>query len=184
MAVLLSHYRTAVIPALQKEFGYSNALAVPRVLKVIVQAGVGKRSKDGAEHNERTMQLLARITGQKPAPRAARKSIAGFKMREGMIVGMQVTLRGARMYDFLERLLTVVLPRTRDFHGVSAQGFDGRGNYSLGFPEVNAFPEVNPEDIELGQGLQITVTTNARTNARGVALLKALGFPFRDVLKK
>ena len=101
-----------------------------------------------------------------------------------MIVGLQVTLRDARMYDFLERLLTVVLPRMRDFHGVSVQGFDGRGNYSLGFTEVNAFPEVRPEDIEWGQGIQITVVTNARTNARGTALLKALGFPFRDALKK
>lgn len=184
MAVLLSQYRTVTVPALQKEFGYRNALAVPRVVKVVVQAGVGKRSKDGAEHNERTMQMLARITGQKPAPRASRKSIAGFKMREGTIVGIQVTLRGSRMYDFLERLLTVVMPRTRDFHGVSVQGFDGRGNYSLGFQEVNAFPEVKPEDIELGQGLQVTVVTNARTNARGAALLRALGFPFRDALKK
>lgn len=184
MASLLTKYRTVAVPALRKEFGYASALAVPRVVKVVVQAGVGKRSKDGAEHTERTTQMLARITGQKPAPRAARKSIAGFKMRQGMIVGMQVTLRGPRMYDFLERLLAVVLPRIRDFRGVSAQGFDGRGSYSLGFPEVNAFPEAKPEDIELAQGLQVTVVTNARTNARGEALLRALGFPFRDSVKK
>lgn len=184
MASLLTQYRTVTIPALQKEFGYKNVLATPRIVKVVVGAGVGKRSKDGAEHNERTAQLLMRITGQKPALRAARKSIAGFKMRQGMIVGMQVTLRGPRMYDFLERLLAVVLPRTRDFRGISAQGFDGRGNYSLGFSEVNAFPEVKPEDIELAQGLQMTVVTTARTNERGFALLRALGFPFRDSVKK
>lgn len=184
MASLLSQYRTIVIPALQKEFGYRNALAVPRVVKVLVQAGVGKRSSGGGDHNERVAQMLARITGQKPAPRAARKSIAGFKMRAGMTVGMQVTLRGPRMYDFLERLLAMVLPRMRDFHGISARGFDGSGNYSFGFPEVNAFPEVKPEDIEVGQGLQVTVVTNARTNERGFALLRALGFPFRDLIKK
>lgn len=184
MASLLTQYRTVTVPALQKEFGYKNALAVPRIVKVVVGTGVGKRSKEGAEFNERVMQMLGRITGQKPAIRAARKSIAGFKMREGMTVGMQITLRGPRMYDFLERLLIVVLPRTRDFRGISAQGFDGRGNYSLGFSEVNAFPEVNAEDIELGQGLQMTVATTARTNERGFALLRALGFPFKDSVKK
>lgn len=180
---LLKHYRTTIVPALKKEGDFRNTMAVPRIMKVVVQAGVGKRSKE-AEHAERVGKMLGRITGQKSAPRAARKSIAGFKMREGMIVGLQVTLRGSRMYDFLERLLATVLPRTRDFRGISVDGFDGRGNYSLGFTEVNAFPEATPEDVELGQGMQITVVTNAKTNARGEALLRALGFPFRDTLKK
>ncbi len=183
MEQLLTHYRTTVVPALKKEGGFSNTMAVPRIMKVVVQAGVGKRSKE-TEHVEKTAALLKRITGQKAAPRASRLSIAGFKMREGMIVGLQVTLRGPRMYDFLERLLAVVLPRTRDFRGISVDGFDGRGNYSLGFTEVNAFPEATPEDMELGQGMQITVVTNAQTNARGEALLRAMGFPFRDGVKK
>lgn len=183
MEQLLKHYRTTIMPALKKEGGFRNTMAVPRIVKVVVQAGVGKRSKE-AEHAERVAKMLMRITGQKAAPRAAKQSIAGFKMREGMIVGLQVTLRGPRMYDFLERLLVTVLPRTRDFRGISVDGFDGRGNYSLGFTEVNAFPEATPEDMELGQGMQITVVTNAKTNARGEALLRAMGFPFRDTLKK
>lgn len=179
----MTQYRTVVVPALRKAFGYRNALEAPRVLKVVVQAGVGKRLKE-AEHAEKTTAMLTRITGQKAAPRAARQSIAGFKSREGMIVGLQVTLRGPRMYDFLERLLVVVLPRTRDFRGINVDGFDGRGNYSLGFPEVNAFPEATPEDMELAQGVQVTVVTNAKNDQRGEALLRAFGFPFRDAVTK
>lgn len=177
MTTLKENYKKTIVPALQASLGLKNPHQVPVVTKVIVNAGVGRHAKE-AEYLEKVAAMLGRITGQKPAARASRQSIAGFKMREGATVGMQVTLRGQRMYDFLERLTRLVFPRMRDFRGISDKNFDGRGNYALGMPEIAAFPEVKPEDIELGQGMQIIVTTNARTNEKGKALLTAIGFPF------
>jgi len=183
MARLALHYQKEIVPALRRDLGLKNVMQVPRIQKVVVNVGIGKRTKE-ADHLKKVSELLERITGQKPSPRPSRISIAGFKMREGMVVGVRVTIRGPRMYDFLERLTTMVFPRIRDFRGISVKGFDGRGNYSWGMTEVNAFPEATPEDIELGQPLEITVVTNACTNVAGERLLRALGFPFNDTLIK
>jgi len=177
MQSLKEQYLKTAIPALREAFGLKNQHQVPRVLKVVVNAGVGRHIKE-AEYADKVSAMLARITGQKPSPRAARKSIAGFKMRAGQIVGLSVTLRGNRMYDFLERLTRLVFPRMRDFRGITDKGFDGRGNFALGMTEVAAFPEAKPEDIELGQGIQIIVATDAKNNEKGKALLTAIGFPF------
>lgn len=183
MARLFEQYQKEMVPALRKDLGLKNVMQVPRIQKVVVNVGIGKRAKE-ADHQKKMAALLERITGQKPSPRASRTSIAGFKMREGMVVGLCVTIRGPRMYDFLERLTSVVFPRIRDFRGISVKGFDGRGNYSWGMTEVNAFPEATPEDIELGQPFEITVATNAHTNVAGERLLRALRFPFNDTLIK
>jgi large subunit ribosomal protein L5 len=177
MTTLKEKYRSEVVPALKESLGYSNLHAVPGVQKVVFNAGVGRHSKE-KEYLERVEEMLTHITGQKPARRAARKSIAGFKIREGATVGMQVTLRGQRMYDFLERLTQVVFPRLRDFRGIATKGFDGRGNYTYGFKEVAAFPEATPQDIDLGQGIEMTVVTNAKNNEEAEVLLRAIGFPF------
>lgn len=183
MARLSEYYKKEVVPILKRDLGLKNVMQVPRVQKVVVNVGIGKRSKE-ADHQKKVGALLERIVGQKPSPRPSRISIAGFKMREGSVVGMRVTVRGPRMYDFLERLTTVVFPRMRDFRGISVKGFDGRGNYSWGMTEVNAFSEATQEDIELGQPLEITVVTSAGSNVAGERLLRGLGFPFQDTLIK
>lgn len=177
MSILKEQYKKKIVPDLQAAFGLKNPHQVPVITKVVVNVGVGRHTKE-AEYIEKVAGMLTRITGQKASPRASRTSIAGFKMREGQIVGLQVTLRGPRMYDFLERLTGLVFPRMRDFRGISDTGFDGRGNFAIGLTEVAAFPEAKPEDVELGQGLQIIVVTTARTNEKGKALLTAIGFPF------
>lgn len=174
---LYTKYKKEVVPALKKEFGYANVMQVPKIAKVVVNVGVGKFLKepnfiDNVEKN------LARITGQKAVRTKTKKAISNFKVREGQEVGLVVTLRGPKMYQFLEKLLSVTLPRTRDFRGISDKSFDGRGNYSLGFKENVAFPEIKTTEIDKGHGLQIVVATTAHNKAEGKSLLRELGFPF------
>ncbi len=178
-ARLREHYQKSVIPALMKEFGYKNVMSVPKIEKVTVNIGLGEATQnpklmDGA------VQELGQITGQKPVVTKARKSVAAFKLREGMSIGCMVTLRGDRMYEFLDRLMNVSLPRVRDFRGVSTRSFDGRGNYTLGLRDQFIFPEISYEKVEKVKGMNICITTTARTDAEALALLKQLGMPFRQ----
>lgn len=173
------YYKKEVVPKLQKDFGYKNIQAVPVVKYVTVNIGLGAGLKD-AKFLETTEKTLRRITGQKPVQTKARKSISGFKIREGMVVGEKVTLHGLRMWDFLEKLIKVTCPRVRDFQGLSVKSFDGQGNYSIGFKEHIAFPEIRSDEIELIHGLQVTVGTSAKTNKEAEALLRHLGFPLKQ----
>ena len=175
---LLERYRSEVVPKLSQEFGFKNVHQVPRLEKVVVNMGVGKATQN-AKLIEKAAEELAAITGQKAAVRRARKSIANFKLRQGQAVGCTVTLRGTRMWEFFDRLVNVSLPRVRDFKGVSAKGFDGRGNYSLGIREQIIFPEIDYDSVENITGLNVTVVTSARNDAEGKALLAQLGMPFR-----
>ena len=172
-------YEERVVPAMMKRFGYKNRLQVPRVEKVVVNMGVGE-----ALQNPKTLDAavkeLAMITGQRPVITRARKSIAAFKVRTGMTVGCKVTLRGDRMYDFLQKLFFVVLPRVRDFRGVSPRSFDGRGNFSLGLKEQLVFPELDYDDIERVRGMDVIVVTTARTDEEAKELLELMGMPFRE----
>ncbi|MGH2806965.1 MAG: 50S ribosomal protein L5 [Actinomycetota bacterium] len=176
---LKERYRAELLGQLQSELGLTNVMQVPKPDKVIVNMGVGEASKD-AKLLEGAIKDLTTITAQKPALRRARKSIATFKIREGMPVGAAVTMRGDRMWDFLDRLLSVVLPRIRDFRGLNPSSFDGRGNYTFGLTEQLVFPEIDYDDIDATRGMDITIVTNARNDDEGRALLKALGFPFRE----
>jgi large subunit ribosomal protein L5 len=178
-ARLKEHYKKSVVPALTKEFGYENPMAVPRLEKVSINIGLGEATQnpkliDGAVNE------LGQIAGQKPVVRKAKKSIAAFKLREGMSIGCMVTLRGERMYEFLDRFMNVALPRVRDFRGVSPKSFDGRGNYTLGIKDQLLFPEIDYNKVEKSKGMNISITTTARTDAEGVALLRFLGMPFRQ----
>jgi len=175
---LLERYRSEVIPKLSQEFGYKNAMQVPRLDKIVVNVGMGQATQNPKLLEKATEELTA-ITGQKPLVRKSRKSIANFKLREGQAIGAMVTLRGDRMWEFLDRLVSVALPRVRDFKGVSPKAFDGRGNYTLGIREQIIFPEVNYDAIEKISGMNVTVCTSARTDAEGKALLAHLGMPFR-----
>ena len=175
---LLERYRTEIVPKLSQEFGFKNVHQVPRLEKVVVNMGVGKATQN-AKLIEKAAEELAAITGQKAAVRRARKSIANFKLRQGQAVGCTVTLRGTRMWEFFDRLVNVSLPRVRDFKGVSAKAFDGRGNYSLGIREQIIFPEIDYDSVENITGLNVTVVTSARNDAEGKALLAHLGMPFR-----
>ncbi len=180
MASMLStQYKTQVIPALMKQFGYANRLQAPRLMKVVVNMGYGKFVKDKPliEHMERT---LTAITGQKPVHHLAKKSISNFKIREGMPIGMSVTLRGQKMEDFLDKLIHMTLPRVHDFRGISKKSFDAQGNYTIGFKEQIAFPEVSSDMADRFYGLEVTIATTARSKEEGLALLTALGFPFRE----
>ena len=170
-------YKTAVVPALMSEFGYKNPNQVPKVLKVTLNIGLGKGLKD-AKFLETAENTFKRISGQLPVKTKASKSIAAFKIREGMVVGMKVTMRGKRMWDFLEKLVKVSIPRIRDFRGLPVAGFDGNGNYTLGFPEHTAFPEIRTDEIEVIHGLQVTIGMTTKSEAEGKAMLKSLGFPF------
>ena len=174
---LYQKYKKEVVPALQKELGYKNVMEVPRVSKVVVNAGIGRFIQE-ANFIENVEKTLAKITGQKPVRTKAKQSISNFKIREGQEIGVMVTLRGPRMYQFLERLVNVTFPRVRDFHGISDKGFDRQGNYTIGFKENVAFPEVKMEEIEKIHGLQLIINTNAKDKESGKALLKHLGFPF------
>ena len=176
---LKERYRSELISQLQTELGLSNVMQVPTVEKIVVNMGVGDASKD-AKLLDGAVKDLTTITGQLPAIRRARKSIATFKIREGMPVGAAVTLRGDRMWDFLDRLMSVVFPRIRDFRGLSPKSFDGRGNYSLGLNEQLVFPEIDYDDIDATRGMDITIVTSANNDDEGRALLTALGFPFRQ----
>ncbi len=166
-----------VIPAMQKKFGYKNVMAVPKVVKAVVNVGVG-RIRDEKQHEE-IRKYLALITGQKPAPRPAKKAIAAFKTRKGLVVGYQVTLRGKLMYDFLSRLINIALPRTRDFKGIEAGSFDTRGNLTIGIKEHIVFPEIIGEDYRFLFGLEVTVVTTAKKKEEGIELLKLMGFPIK-----
>jgi large subunit ribosomal protein L5 len=178
MSRLKERYLKEVVPALRQEFGYRNIMAVPRIEKIVVNMGLGEATQNikvidaGAEE-------LARITGQKPVVRRARKSIAQFKVRKGMPIGVMVTLRGERMYEFLDRLITIALPRVRDFRGVSPRGFDGRGNYTLGLRDQLIFPEVDYMKADKTRGMNVTVVTTAKTDQEARRLLQLLGMPFR-----
>jgi large subunit ribosomal protein L5 len=170
-------YREEVLPRLRQELGFANSMQVPRLQKVVINMGVGDALKD-ARMLEAATQDLAVITGQRPVVTKARKSIAGFKLREGMSIGAKVTLRGDRMWEFVDRLVTVAIPRIRDFRGLSRRSFDGHGNYTLGLTEQLIFPEVDYDKVVKVRGMDITVATTARTDDEGRALLIALGFPF------
>lgn len=178
MVRLQQKYKEEVIPALQEAFSYKNPNQVPKVDKVVLNMGVGKAGVQNSKAVDAAMADLEVIAGQKPVVRKARKSIANFKLREGMPIGASVTLRNDRMYEFLDRLVSVALPRVRDFRGIPGKAFDGRGNYSLGITEQIIFPEINLDKTTI-KGLSITVVTTANNNEEGKALLEKLGFPFR-----
>lgn len=171
-------YQNTIVPKLTEQFKYTNIHQVPRVVKVTVNRGLGEASQD-SKALESSLKELATIAGQKPVVTRAKKSIAGFKVREGMPVGVMVTLRSARMYSFLERLINLALPRIRDFRGVSPNSFDGRGNYTLGIREQLIFPEIEYDSIDRIRGMDITIVTSANTDEEGRALLKEMGMPFR-----
>lgn len=171
-------YREQAVPRLRQTLALNNVWAVPRIEKVVVNAGVGRTLKD-PKMLEAIIEDLKRLTGQSPVRTLARKSIAGFKIRENQVVGLMVTLRGRRMYDFLEKLVNVVLPRMRDFKGLSSQSFDGRGNLNIGIKEQIAFPEALREHVEHVFGMEVNIRTNAGTDGKALELLRSLGFPFR-----
>jgi len=178
-ARLKQHYSKSVVPALTKEFGYKNVMAVPKLAKISINIGLGEATQN-SKLMDGAVAELGQIAGQKPVVTKARKSIAAFKLREGMSIGCMVTLRGDRMYEFFDRLVNVALPRVRDFRGVSSKSFDGRGNYTLGIREQLIFPEIDYAKVEKTKGMNISITTSARTDAEGMALLKHLGMPFRQ----
>ena len=179
MSRLQEYYQSTVRPQLLQQFGYQNVMQVPRIAKVTLNMGVGEAVADRKvmDHAVNDMTLIA---GQKPIVTKARKSVAGFKIREDWPIGCKVTLRRARMYEFLDRLINIAIPRVRDFRGLSARSFDGRGNYSMGVREQIIFPEIDYDQIDTLRGLDITITTTAKTNEEGRALLAAFNFPFRN----
>jgi len=179
MARLQEHYRQTVVPALVQRFSYGSVMQVPRIVKITLNMGVGEAIAD-KKVIEHAMADMERISGQHPVTTMARKSIAGFKVRENWPIGCKVTLRRARMYEFLDRLINVAIPRIRDFRGLNGRSFDGRGNYSMGVKEQIIFPEIEYEKIDAIRGMDITVTTNARTDEEARALLEAFSFPFRN----
>jgi len=177
MARLKDRYNDEIRPALVRKFGYTSTMQAPRLVKVTLNMGVGEAKQD-SKMLEAAQKQLATIAGQRPNVRRARKSIAAFKLREGMPVGLAVTLRGARAYEFLDRLMSIAIPRIRDFRGLSRRSFDGRGNYSMGVREQIIFPEIDYDAIDQVRGLDITITTSARTDEEAEALLEAFGMPF------
>jgi large subunit ribosomal protein L5 len=176
---LKTRYCEEIIAALREQFNYANPMQVPGAVKVVVNMGVGEAARD-AKLMDGAVRDLAAITGQKPQVKRARKSVAQFKLREGMPIGAKVTLRGDRMWEFLDRLLTIALPRIRDFRGLSPTQFDGHGNYTFGLTEQSMFHEINPDSIDRQRGMDITVVTSATTDEEGRALLRRLGFPFKE----
>ena len=179
MTRLYDKYTNEVIPALKKEFGYKNPMEIPRVEKVVLNVGVGKDAASNSKFIEVVCNEIGAITGQKPVVTKAKKSIASFKLRQGMPIGVMVTLRRDRMYEFLDRLMNIALPRVRDFRGVSDKAFDGKGNYTLGIKEHIIFPEIQLDKIEKVYGMNICVVTSARTDEEARALIKHLGMPFK-----
>jgi len=177
-ARMLEQYRSEVMPALSEEFGFKNPMAVPRLVKIVISMGLGRFSKED-EPFETASAELARIAGQRPVVTLARKSVSNFKLREGMKSGLIVTLRGERMYEFLDRLVSVAIPRVRDFRGLSPSGFDGRGNYNMGLTEQSVFPEVDPAKVSFTQGMNIAIVTSAEKDEHARSLLARLGMPFR-----
>lgn len=182
---LLKKYREQVVPELKKQLGITNVMAIPKVTKVTINVGVGKSLQSDPKIVELVVSTLTRITGQRPIQTKARKSISNFKSRQGQVIGVAVTMRGERMYEFLDKLISSTLPRVRDFRGISPMSFDGHGNYSLGMNEHIVFPEIGSDEVEKVHGLEINVTTTAKNNEQGRLLLQLLGFPFNtDKLKK
>ncbi len=175
---LKTRYKEEIVPALKKELGIKNDMAVPKVTKITVSCGVGTYVKNGKDPAN-IVDNLAAITGQKPVSIKARKSVSNFKLREGNLVGVSVTLRGDAMYHFLNKLVNIVFPRVRDFRGISAKAFDGNGNYSIGFKEHIVFPEISPDDVINLHGLQVNISTSAKNDDEGRALLKAFNLPFK-----
>lgn len=178
MATLKDRYRNEIAPRLREELGLKNAMQVPRLAKITLNMGVGEAVGD-KKVMENALADMGRIAGQKPVVTLARKSIAGFKIRDGWPVGCKVTLRRERMYEFLERLIGIAIPRIRDFRGISAKSFDGRGNFAMGVSEQIIFPEINYDEVDTLRGMDITITTTARTDDQGRALLRAFNFPLK-----
>ncbi|MBW4469522.1 MAG: 50S ribosomal protein L5 [Stenomitos rutilans HA7619-LM2] len=176
---LKTHYQEKIVPKLMEQFSYTNIHQVPKVIKVTVNRGMGEAAQN-AKALEASLAEISLITGQKPVVTRAKKAIAGFKIRQGMPVGIMVTLRAGRMYSFLDRLINLTLPRIRDFRGISPKSFDGRGNYTLGLREQLIFPEVEYDSVDQVRGMDISIITTANTDEEGRALLKELGMPFRD----
>jgi large subunit ribosomal protein L5 len=179
MARLKEKYRNEIAPALAKEFGIENPMAIPKIEKIVVNMGMGEAIAN-SKILDTAVEELRSITGQKPVVTKAKKSIASFKLRQGMNIGTMVTLRGERMYEFLDRLISVALPRVRDFRGVSAKAFDGRGNYTLGVREQLIFPEIDFNKVDKTRGMNISIVTTAKTDEQARSLLKAMGMPFRQ----
>ena len=177
MARLKTKYQQDVVPAMMKEFGYQNPMQVPRLEKITLNVGVGEATQN-AKAIDSTVSEMTAIAGQKPVVTKAKKAIANFKLREGVPIGCMVTLRRDHMFEFLDRLITVALPRVRDFKGISNRSFDGRGNYSLGLREQIIFPEIHADKVEKARGMTVTITTTAKTDQEGLALLKLMGMPF------
>lgn len=179
MARLEEKYKQDIVPVLLKEFGYKSVMQVPRLTKITLNMGVGEAIAD-KKILQSAVSDMEKISGQKPVVTLARKSIAGFKIRDDMPIGCKVTLRGAKMYEFLDRLITIAIPRIRDFRGMNSKGFDGRGNYSVGIKEQIIFPEIDYDKIDALRGMDICFTTTAKTDAEGLALLKQFNFPFKS----
>jgi|TARA_B110000263_G_scaffold31170_1_gene23574 large subunit ribosomal protein L5 len=179
IARLHQRYREEIVPKLREEFSYANPHQIPSVSKVVINVGMGEATQN-SKLLDKAMEELTLITGQKPALRRAKKSVSNFRLREGQGIGAKVTLRGTRMWEFLDRLFTVALPRVRDFGGVSERAFDGRGNYTLGIQDQTIFPEVDYDSVERVTGMNVTMVTTATTDAEGRALLRHLGVPFRQ----
>jgi large subunit ribosomal protein L5 len=175
---LLTKYRKDIVPALMKQFSYKNVMQVPRIQKIVVNMGVGEAAQDSKQLDEAIADIRA-ITGQHPTIRTAKKSVSNFKLRQGMKIGVKVTLRKAMMYEFLDRLITTALPRVRDFRGISDKSFDGRGNYTLGIKEQTIFPEINVDKVSKVRGMDITFVTTAKTDEESFSLLSAFGLPFK-----
>jgi large subunit ribosomal protein L5 len=179
MARLQTQYREKIVPELMQKFGYKSVMEVPRITKITLNMGVGEAVND-KKHIENAVADMTKIAGQKPVVTKARKAIANFKIRQGLPIGCMVTLRGARMYEFLDRLVTIAFPRMRDFRGVSGRAFDGQGNYNIGLKEQIIFPEIEYDKIDTLRGLNISITTTAKTDDEAKALLAAFRFPFRN----
>jgi large subunit ribosomal protein L5 len=175
---LKERYKSDVVPALMKEFSYTNPMAVPKLEKIVLNMGVGREAQNNPKVFDQAMMELSTISGQKPVITKAKKSIAAFKLRTGMPVGVAVTLRGERMYEFLDRFINAVLPRVRDFRGVSPRAFDGRGNYTMGIKDQLIFPEIDFNKVDRTRGMNISIVTTARTDEEGRALLRQFGMPF------
>ncbi|MFZ2147232.1 MAG: 50S ribosomal protein L5 [Sedimentisphaerales bacterium] len=180
MARLKDLYKSKIIPELTREFGYKNPMAVPHMEKVVISMGVGKASQD-KKFLESAQKDLMMITGQMPVTCKAKKSVSNFKVREGMETGLKVTVRGVRMYEFMDRLISLAIPRVRDFRGLDSRSFDGRGNYSMGLAEQSVFPEINPAKMEFQQGMNITFVTTAKTDEEARKLLQLFGMPFKGL---
>jgi len=180
---LKKKFNTEIAAALTKEFGLTNVMSIPRIVKITLNVGLNAGNKD-PKIAETVSETLSRISGQKPVETISKKSIAAFKIREGMTVGMKVTLRGERMYDFLEKLINITLPRVRDFRGLSAKSVDKNGNMSIGFKEHIAFPEIRPDEVERIHGIEVVITTTAHDRAKGLSLFRALGIPFQAAENK